>query len=322
MREQLLGYLMAALEPHEVAEVEAQLKANPALARDYDLLRRSLEPLECDGKFCEPPPALAHRTCQFVAQRTRIRVAPEMGGGSRRWSFQDMFVTAGTMAAAAMLFFPAINVSRNQAQIAGCQNQLRQIGLAFMNYSETFPPYFPVAPSHGPEATSGYYAPALVDAGLVNDHATFVCPADPRLRATNFRVPSKKEIAAATGPELDKIQATMGGSFGATMGHLEAGRYAPTKDLGRHCFVLVSDLPSTDLPDHQSQNHGGQGQNTLFEDCHVKFLKTCQCPVDTLGDNVFANQAGQEGPGLHVDDSVITSGPFATQAVSLMSPSK
>jgi hypothetical protein len=279
------------------------------------LLRRSLEPLGGDREIFDPPPQLAVRTCAWVAERSTVRVVPETVGGSKRWSFNDMFVTAGTMAAAAMLFFPAINFSRDQAQIAGCQNQLRQIGLAFMNYSERFPPFLPVIPEKGAMAASGGYAPALVDSKLINDPGTFLCPGDPKVQQAGFRVPSTQEVASQEGAALMQTQATMGGSYGVTFGHLEGNKYQPTRDLGRHCFALVSDLPDATGPGNQSSNHGGKGQNTLFGDFHVKLLTSCKCPVDTDGDDIFLNEAGILGPGLNVKDSVIGNGAYVSPAV-------
>ncbi len=316
MREQLLGYLMAALDPDETAEIEARLQSDPNLARDCELLKRGLEPLAWDRGACDPPAQLAMRTCAFVSKRTQIQVAPQHGSPARRWSFQDMFVTAGTVAAAAMLFFPAVNFSRVQSQIAGCQNGLRQIGLALTNYSERFAPYFPIVPESGPMSTSGAFAPALVNAQLIGDHSTFLCPADARVQSADFRVPSVTDVETAEAAELTHLQATMAGSFASTLGHLDDDRnYCYTKDLGRPCFALVSDLPDNASPDHQSKIHGGRGQNTLFEDGHVKFLSACKCPIDTLGDDIFENDAGTQGPGLHQHDSVIGNGPYSAASV-------
>lgn len=317
MRQQLLGYLMAALEPHEAALVEAQLETDPELSRQCQLLKRSLEPLECDRELCEPPPQLAARTCQWVAERSSVRLAPETVGSSRRWSAQDFFVTAGTMAAAAMLFFPAVNYSREQAATALCQDRLRQIGLAYMNYSERFNPYFPAIPETGPLAAAGAYAPMLTDAKLIGDQATFLCPGDRSIDPAEFHVPSTSEVESADGQQLSQLQRIMGGSYGATFGHLnDENNYVHTKDMGRACFALVTDRPS-DGPGHQSLNHGGRGQNTLFEDGHVKFLKSCRCPIETGGDDIFENDQGTLGPGLHAGDAVIGNGPYVSSTEML-----
>lgn len=320
MHEQLLGYLMSALEPDEVADVESRLQSDPELARTYEVLKRSLEPLGGDRQTFDPPPQLAARTCTWVAERSSVRLVPETVGGPKRWSFNDMFVTAGTMAAAALLFFPAINFSRDQAQIAGCQNQLRQIGMAMMNYSERFPPFLPVIPEQGPLAASGGFAPPLVDTQLINDHTTFLCPGDPKVHDAGFRVPSASEIFSQQGEALKQTQSEMGGSYGVTCGHLEGNKYEPTHDLGNHCFALVADLPNPEHPERQTLNHGGKGQNILFGDFHVSMLNKCKCAIDTKGDDIFLNDNGIVGPGLDAEDSVIGNGPYVSHAVLQTTP--
>ena len=69
MREDLVGYLLGALEEPESARVQAAL-ADPrqaaTLQRDLDLLRQAVAPLARD-RAPEPPPAgLAGRTLAFV----------------------------------------------------------------------------------------------------------------------------------------------------------------------------------------------------------------------------------------------------------------
>ena len=57
------------------------------------------------------------------------------------------------------------------------------------------------------------------------------------------------------------------------------------------------------LPGYQSDNHGGRGQNVLFEDNHVRFV------VNTItnngGDAFFRNHDGFVAPGVNENDSVI-----------------
>ena len=64
----------------------------------------------------------------------------------------------------------------------------------------------------------------------------------------------------------------------------------------------MSDSPS-DRADHQSQNHGGWGQNVLFENGGVKFLTKSK--PDGSGDDIFTNDAGQVAAGLQQNDSVV-----------------
>ena len=68
-REQLLGYLLGALDAAESRQVEAELDKNPALrvemARYQELLSRL--GMDEEPEEFEPPRGLADRTCDFIA---------------------------------------------------------------------------------------------------------------------------------------------------------------------------------------------------------------------------------------------------------------
>jgi hypothetical protein len=76
----------------------------------------------------------------------------------------------------------------------------------------------------------------------------------------------------------------------------------PTQNLHRTSFAIMADAPSSQNPS-LSLNHGGSGQNVLFEDGHVQYLTTCT--AHGCQDNIFLNDEGQAEPGLHVHDAVI-----------------
>ena len=65
----------------------------------------------------------------------------------------------------------------------------------------------------------------------------------------------------------------------------------------------MADAPSLYLASYQTSNHGARGQNVLFEDGHVRHMRTCRdCPYS---DDVFHNDQGKLAPGTHANDSVI-----------------
>jgi len=66
MREQLLGYVLGALDEDEHAQVEEALRRDPQLQREVELLHDSLDPLRAGEGAYEPPVGLAARTCQTV----------------------------------------------------------------------------------------------------------------------------------------------------------------------------------------------------------------------------------------------------------------
>ena len=97
----------------------------------------------------------------------------------------------------------------------------------------------------------------------------------------------------------------MGGSYGYCLGYFDHGVYQPTRNLNRDYFAIMADAPSADRPDHQSANHGGLGQNVLFEDLHVEFCSTTR--PGNGNDDIYANDNNEVAPGLHRDDAVIAS---------------
>lgn len=72
MVDNLLGYLLGALESNDIEEVVRALESNPDLGRQVELLRRALEPLELCPEPIEPPPNLAVRTWILVQQSAAV----------------------------------------------------------------------------------------------------------------------------------------------------------------------------------------------------------------------------------------------------------
>jgi hypothetical protein len=53
----------------------------------------------------------------------------------------------------------------------------------------------------------------------------------------------------------------------------------------------------------RSGNHEAAGQNVLFEDLHVAWLK--QCRLSDCGDHIYVNGLGYVGAGIGANDAVI-----------------
>ncbi len=305
MRENLIGYLLDALDPAERAAVEAQLARDSELKNELDVLSRGLEVLAADKADYAPPLGLATRTLEYVAVQTKVQPPPPVVSVPSRWSMADMLVAAGVFLAATMLFWPAMNQSRFAARVRGCQNNLRQIGMAMTTYSDHYPGQFPsVSVSNGRLNRGGIYAVILREQKLLPGDYVLLCPASPMAeQVAKFHVPTQQELTRAPDKEFASMVRRMGGTYGYSLGFYVKGRYQPPADLGRSTHALMADVPSLDGTDRFSSNHGRCGQNVLFEDMHVKFLTTCrsrQC-----NDHIFENDEGQMHAGLHPDDTVV-----------------
>ncbi len=308
--QQLLGYLLGALEEDEHQQVEAQLRRDPALRAELARLRHGLEPLEESWQPVCPPPGLGQRTCRFVevaASAVPRGLVP--AGVARRgsWSLRDLVAAAVVLVAACLLLFPAVNRSRFQAAVRGCQDNLREWGVALKQFADVHNGCFPQVPSEGNEAFPGVYAAVLRDHGMLPDTRFMICPAMASQRQQVIYVPSCGELRTATPRQLAELRRKMSRDYGYHLGCMVNGRYLAVRDRNRSTFAIMADSPSLALDGEPSSNHGRLGQNVLFEDGGARFIRwedlIYGCVL--LRDPLFLNDNDEVAPGQHPDDAVI-----------------
>jgi len=342
-REHLLGYLLGALDDAERDVVEEHLYRDAELRWELALLREGMKPLAATRQDFSAPANLAARTCQFVASHRQqmaaeTETAPEQPAAAvidqaeqsvsvRRemspepesptliggWSWKDLAIAAAIIVAASLLIIPAIHSSRAQARMMACQDNLRQLGLALTQYSQHNHDFFPPVPSVGKLAAAGIYAPTLLGSNFLADMRQIICPDSSLADNTEFEIPSLEKLqSTADSRELDRLHRSMGGSYGYCLGHMLHGCYHHTKNLRRKDFAVMADAPSAHLPSYQSANHGGSGQNVLYEDRRVQFVVSPK--PNHQADDFFVNDDGLVAAGTHRDDSVI--GPSAARPIA------
>jgi len=321
-KEQLLGYLVGALDDAQREEIELRLKSDPRFRREADLLRGQIQPLERLREDCTPPPGLAKRTCRLVASEAAAASRPDSrptpmseeaapASWVGRISWLDIVVAATVFIAAFVLTPPAIQYSRSRARETACKDNLREVGRALISYSDGHDGCFPQVPTKGPGAAAGIYAPMLKEVNLLTDDKRVVCPGSSLAQQQSHRIPTTDELQAASPEELRHLRATMGGSYGYSLGYMLDGVYFPVRNQRRPHFALMADTPVTDGRNRQTLNHDGRGQNVLFEDGHVDFATSSL--ANPLTGDIFSNDDGAMAAGIHIEDSVI--GPSATPPV-------
>lgn len=340
VREHLLGYLLGALETDEVEQVERALESDPRLRAELTRLAAHLPDLDVDREHHEPPPGLAVSTCRWLALQidedddseesldaleppgSRVRDTVRQEPGIRpalpglqpvtlresvtmtQWSFADAFVAAGILVAASFLFVPTLAHSRYAAQSQACQNNLRQIGLALAGYADIYGGYFPQIPAEGNRSFAGIFGPVLRDGTFLSDAAALSCPSSElSRRIQSWYVPTLVEIDQAREEELVELRQAAGGGYGYNLGWMSGDEYRGPRNLRRPWFAVVADTPSAKSAGLQTDNHGGRGQNVLYEDGHYRFLRCCSGA--DCADELFLNRAGRIAPGLDENDTVI-----------------
>lgn len=319
-REHLLGYLLGALEPAEMAAVERELDNDPRLRKDLAAIEAALLPLgfperEDDASQEEPPTGLAARTCEFVEDAQEDVIPKPMPAATiaamsdvrsvdrRRVRWADVIMTASICLAAVSLLFPAIWTMRQQQQITVCQNNLQHLGVSLASYAgRSANGRIPFIPASGNSSFAGYYAIVLMESGQLEDARWLICPSSELAKQIeSFRIPGEVEIDRATGEPLVRQQRIAGGSYGYNMGFIENGEYRAPKHESRAYYLLMSDAPAS-FPNRKSNNHGGRGQNILCEDGSCRFVVN---PCKDLCDDPFLNRSGLVAAGNDCIDIVL-----------------
>lgn len=310
----LVGFIMGALDEEEHAQVEAALTIDYELQRQVELIRNALSPLE-SYRYCEPPAALADTTLNYVFHQvdahkvqpavsnafSPLSSAERTSGTSSRWRMTDFLVLSVVLLCMALLVSPAIYNSRFVAGKLACQDNLQHLYHGMHNYSLTNNGMYPTTPVAN-ISISGIQAPILREqAGI--EETRFFCPTAPETLEWRQRgIPAVQTVVDATPESLDELT-HMGGTYGYNIGHQDQGKIRPIRHQGRPYFALVADRPTGDSISRRSLNHDGMGQNVLFEDGHVAFLR--ETKERTLGDLYFLSDRGLVEPGLHSNDAVI-----------------
>ncbi len=322
MRQELVGYILGALDEDEQQRLDQSLSRDAALKDDWELLKRGLDPLEENVAAEDPPPDLAKRTCEFVAAyrgpgiaaASRAYATPMLFEQStskpvRRWSFADVAVAAGILIAATLLLIPAVGHSQFNARVLACQDNLREIGAALYKYAEFDPDgRIPSIPQSGELSLAGAYAPKLLQAGLILDPRRFIC-AGSSSAGNPPVIPVWDELVKASRLGKDSVAKrypNLGGSFAYNLGYYEDNIYRTVSlnDAPRTNFVLMADEPCHRSDWTRSRNHDGNGQNVLYHDGRVTYISGCRSPGCT-DSNFYLNDDGEVAAGRHENDSVV-----------------
>ena len=315
MDENLLGYLLGALDPDDRRKVEAYLEAHPVARARLDALRQALEPLAADRGDPEPPPRLASRTLANLAglscgdlPRAPVTAGRAAGPIFPMWRRADVLVAACLMLTALGLlshWLFALRRPDGAAQLTACQDNLRKIYVGLKNYSDLHHNEFPnvARAANSPRNVAGLVVPILLESGALPQPVSICCP------ATGAPRPCPWTLRDLEAMEPDKFRQSVDGlasSYAYSLGYkadnaVLGQRFDPAKPM--HRLPLMADCPAANPSAGNSPNHAGKGQNVLFMDGHVEFCTART--VGVSGDDIFLNKAAQVAAGLDWQDSVL-----------------
>ncbi len=313
MDENLVGYLLDALDPETRREVEEYVRAQPEARQHLELLRRALAPLECDRDTIEPPAGLWVRTLSLIAEHRTLtlpaapapvilRAPPAMA--RTWWRRADVLVAAGLLLCLSALVPPGIGHWRSRSDRLGCENNLKQFYMALSDYSGRHDGQLPnVSEVSAPRRVAGMVVPVLMQE--MNGKTPGLNIACPTQKIPTPRYPRLEQFPAMNADEFERLAADMLGSYSYTLGYRDGNRYVGHRADAAH-LPIMADRPPLGVEAGNranSANHGGKGQNVLYGGGNVRFL--ADRFIGKPSDDIYANEHGRVQAGVHPSDAVL-----------------
>jgi prepilin-type processing-associated H-X9-DG protein len=334
MDENLVGYLLNAIDPDTHRRVDDYLRGHPEARGRLELLRGALAPLAADREPVAPPPGLWVNTLARVAEyRCRnLPFAPPPGSRSAVpsrswWRRPDALVAAAILLVTVSLVSPALQKLRHRHyQVEACKNNLRLFHQAVTAYCDLHNNQLPMVQAEPPCNVAGVFVPILNQAGVLRPEISVSCPSREHRPPACQSLDDLRDVWRTRPDEFYRYSASLTTCYAYSLGYRdEAGRlHGLRRDPGQShqdFLPILADRPPFDqrdpaVTDGNSRNHGGDGQNVLYLDGHARFCTTRTVGVG--GDDIYVNRRRQVAAGLDRDDTVLAASaarpdPFPSQ---------
>ncbi len=312
-----LDFVLGQLDEDAADRWRLERDSDPDLAHRLDRLGHSIRSLlDHEDEAFEPPPGLARRTLEFVANESRearpgvLEFRPRLF----RLRLEDLAVAATIFLASLLALAPAILKGRERWGRAACQNNLQKVGMRLHQYAAIKDAY-PFVSTDEEVPHVGTIICRLNDAGFPIDPKDLLCPCSGSNCGTAQCVPSLSKVAETMKVSPEEGCRMIGANdYAFNVGNYESAslhadptaKAGPLRAIASHAIPIISDRPafnSGQVLEGNSPNHGGQGQNVLFADGHSSWHNSRR--VTPADNDLFLNNDNRPAYGVSPEDAVL-----------------
>jgi hypothetical protein len=307
--DQIFDYVLGRLDDRDRERLEHAIQGHPDAEERIERLGTYCSLLLDDGYHgLAPPSGLARRTLVLVAEsRTSPRSLLDFVPMRVPLRWADFAVAASIFLAGFLTLLPAIQHSRGRMSQAGCVFNLQQIGHSLAQYASLHP-FYPYPPGDQPDAPAGTFAAVLHDAGFLRDLSVLHCPCNGPCSGHAGELPSSEQLSRLRRHEPERFGKLLRWDYAYNVGYRHpSGRPGPVESRPPMAIPVVADAPAHEnyirILDGNSPNHGRRGQNVLFSDGTVRWLKSRR--VSPHDADLYLNKLREVGPGMDELDAAL-----------------
>jgi hypothetical protein len=314
MEENLVGYLLNALDDDVQRQVEASLRESAELRSRVELLQRALAPLAADRQAPDPRPGLVLSTLAHIAEYKcrKLPAAPPPPRSQSQPVSRYWLRRADALVAALLLIVLGglgssllLHLWRDYYGRTACQENLLRLWTGLQRYCDVHDGNFPIVEEKGPHGVAGIFVPVLGDSGMLGPDVSVGCPAQERRPPEHRSVREMEELYERDPARFRAEALKLAGGYAYTLGYVDAaGYHGLRRDFGDHLPIVADRLES--LTQVNSINHGGAGQNVLYIGGHVEWHTNRFAGIN--GDDIFVNRHGKLLAGEGREDTVLGRG--------------
>ena len=317
MDENLVGYLLKALDVEEQREVEAYLRRHPQCKSGLRSCAASWmswpstrsTPNRRRGSRVRTLAHVVEHTCQTLPMLPPAAIRSSPASRGTRWRRADVLVAACLLVLVGGLGLPLLARFAERRHIAECADNLHQFQVALSVYADQHEGQFPRVESQPPRNFAGSFIPALNEAGVLPPRLSVSCPGSPPQVPAPVSFQQLDDMRQSQPEEFRDTTRSLAGCYAYSLGYrdeVSGEHHGLTQALdGR--TPIMSDAPScqsgNDVGPGNSPNHDGRGQHVLLINGSVRWSTTRNAGIDN--DDIFLNADQRVGAGRGPRDTVL-----------------